>query len=80
MLEDVERSNQKPGLDQQQAILILRGKEYIVRCGVPVHQAIREAGLIPETVIPTRNGEMIPDDEQVRPGDRIELIAIVSGG
>jgi len=35
---------------------------------------------VPESVIATRDGEMITDDEILRSGDVIKLIAVISGG
>jgi sulfur carrier protein ThiS len=31
-------------------------------------------------VLATRNGELIPEDEILNPGDVIKLVAVISGG
>ncbi len=62
------------------ATLILRDKTYTVPAGITVRQAIQKAGLVPESVLPTRDGELIPEDERVRDGDVIHLVAVISGG
>ncbi len=62
------------------ARLILRNREYEVPAGLTVREAIRQAGLVPESVLPTREGELIPEDERLRDGDVIHLIAVISGG
>lgn len=63
-----------------QAILIFRREEYPARPGSTVRTAIQACGLNPETVLATRNGKLITDEVLVEPGDRIRLIATVSGG
>lgn len=62
------------------ARLILRDRTYEVPAGITVREAIRKAGLVPESVLPTRDGELIPEDERLREGDVIHLVAVISGG
>lgn len=62
------------------AKLILRNREYEVKSGQTLRSALKEAGILPESVIATRQGEMITEDEMVREGDVIKLIAVISGG
>ncbi len=42
--------------------------------------ALKKSDIVPESVIATRDGELITDDEILRPGDEIKLIAVISGG
>ncbi len=42
--------------------------------------ALQKINVIPESVIATRDGEMILDDEILREGDVIKLVAVISGG
>jgi sulfur carrier protein ThiS len=42
--------------------------------------ALQKINVLPESVIATRDGEMILDDEILRDGDVIKLIAVISGG
>jgi sulfur carrier protein ThiS len=42
--------------------------------------ALQKIYVIPESVIATRDGEMILDDEILRDGDVVKLIAVISGG
>jgi len=42
--------------------------------------ALEKINVIPESVIATRSGEMILDDEILKDGDVIKLIAVISGG
>ncbi len=62
------------------AKLILRGKEYEVKPGMTLLDALKKSNIVPESVIATRNGEMITDDEVLRSGDVVKLIAVISGG
>lgn len=60
--------------------LILRNKEYEVKHGMTLLSALQKIGVIPESVIATRDGEMILDDEILKDGDEVKLIAVISGG
>ncbi len=62
------------------AKLILRDKEYEVKPGMTLLDALKKSNIVPESVIATRNGEMITDDEVLRSGDVVKLIAVISGG
>ena len=62
------------------AIMKLRGKEYEIRPGMTVRDAMLQHDILPESVIPTREGELITDDELIRNGDRIRLVSVISGG
>ena len=43
--------------------LILRGKEYEVRSGMILGHALEKIGVNSESVLATRDGELIPEDE-----------------
>ena len=60
--------------------LILRDKEYEVKPGMALLDALKKCDIIPESVIATRDGEMLTDDEILRNGDVIKLVAVISGG
>jgi sulfur carrier protein ThiS len=62
------------------AHLQLREKEYEVPAGMTVRDALRRLGIEPESVLPTRQGELITDDETLRDGESIRLVAVISGG
>ena len=62
------------------ATLILRNKEYEVRAGMTLLAALKKISIVPESVIATRSGEMILEDEILKEGDVIKLIAVISGG
>jgi len=60
--------------------LILRDNEYEVKPGMTLLSALNKINIVPESVIATRDGEMILDDEILRNGDVIKLVAVISGG
>jgi len=62
------------------AKLILRDKVYEVRAGMSLLSALQKINVVPESVIAVRDGEMITDDEILRPGDEVKLVAVISGG
>lgn len=60
--------------------IILRDREFEVRAGMTLRDALRKCGILPETVIATRGGEMITEDEILKDGEVVKLIAVISGG
>ncbi len=68
------------GKQEKTATLKLRGKTYTVPAGLRIREAIRHIGLTPESYLAVRDGELVPDDERLRAGEEIRLIAVISGG
>ena len=60
--------------------LILRNKEYEIKPGMTLLSALQKIDVVPESVIATRDGEMILEDEILKDGDEVKLIAVISGG
>ena len=60
--------------------LILRNKEYEVKPGMTLLSALHKINIVPESVIATRDGEMILEDEILQDEDVVKLIAVISGG
>ena len=60
--------------------LSLRDKTFEVRAGMTLRDALFKIEIQPEAVLTTRAGELITDDEILREGDEIRLIAVISGG
>ena len=60
--------------------LILRNKEHEVKPGMTLLSALQKIDVVPESVIATRDGEMILEDEILKDGDVVKLIAVISGG
>jgi sulfur carrier protein len=62
------------------ATLLLRGKKIVCRCKIPLRKAMKEKNISVSSHLAVRSGELITDDEMVKPGDLIELIPVISGG
>ncbi len=60
--------------------LILRDKEYEVKPGMTLLSSLEKCDILPESVIATRDGEMILEDEILKDGDVVKLVAVISGG
>ena len=60
--------------------LILRDREFEVRPGMDLLAALEKCGVLSESVIATRDGELILDDEILKDGDVIKLVSVISGG
>jgi len=62
------------------ATLLLRGKSISCRSKIPLRKAMKENQISTSAHLTVRSGELITDDEMVKPGDLIELIPVISGG
>jgi sulfur carrier protein ThiS len=60
--------------------LVLRNKEYEVRSGMTLRDSLLKVGITPEAILATRQGQMLTEDEILKDGDVIKLIAVISGG
>ncbi|MDO9129427.1 MAG: hypothetical protein Q8N45_01080 [Anaerolineales bacterium] len=60
--------------------IILRNQEYEVRPGMTLLSALGKIGILPEAVIATRQGELIEEDEILKEGEVVKLVAVISGG
>jgi sulfur carrier protein ThiS len=60
--------------------LILRKQEFEVRSGMALMDALKKVNILPESVIATRDGEVITEDEILENGDAVKLVAVISGG
>jgi len=60
--------------------LILREKEYEVKPGMTLLSSLEKCGILTESVIATRAGELILEDEILKDGEVITLVAVISGG
>lgn len=62
------------------ATLILRGQEYEIKHGMTLRHSVLKIDVQPESVLAVRKDELITEDEILRDGDIIKLIAVISGG
>jgi sulfur carrier protein len=60
--------------------IILRDHEYEVTPGYKLSSCLEKVDINPETVLATRQGELITEDEILRDGEVIKLVAVISGG
>jgi sulfur carrier protein ThiS len=60
--------------------LILRGKEFEVKPGMTLRHSLLKIEVNPVSVLATRQGELITEEEILHEGDVIKLVAVVSGG
>ncbi len=60
--------------------IILRDKEYEVKAGMTLLSALEHIDILPESVIATRDGEVILEDEILGDQEVIKLVAVISGG
>lgn len=60
--------------------LIYRNQEYDVKPNICLREALFKIGLLPEAVLATLDGQMITDEELLKDGDVVKLIAVISGG
>ena len=62
------------------AKIIFRNKEYETKHGMTVRKALQKLSIEPDSVLATRNGELITDDEIIQVDDVIKLVPVISGG
>jgi sulfur carrier protein ThiS len=60
--------------------LILRKNEYEVKAGMTLLSALQKVEVQPESVIATLDGELVTEDEILKDGQVIKLVAVISGG
>jgi sulfur carrier protein ThiS len=62
------------------AKIILRTHEYEIKHGMTVRKALQKLSIEPDSVLATRNGDLLTDDEIVKEVDVIILVPVISGG
>ena len=65
---------------EESVTITLKKQTFPVRAGIPLHKALRILGLPANAHLALRDGQLITEDEMLKKGDRIELIAVISGG
>jgi sulfur carrier protein ThiS len=60
--------------------LTYRDKHFEVPEGITVRDAIKKVGLSPESILATRKGKLLADDEILKGDEPVKLIAVISGG
>ena len=62
------------------AKFIFRNKEYETKHGMTVRKALQKLNIEPDSVLASRNGELITDDEIIHENVVIMLVPVISGG
>ena len=57
--------------------LVLRDRVFDIKSGTTLLAALQKADILPESVIATRGGEMILEDEILKDGDVVRLVAVI---
>jgi sulfur carrier protein ThiS len=60
--------------------IIFRKQEFEVRPGMALLDALKKVNILPESVIATRNSEIITEDEILKDGEVVKLVGVISGG
>ncbi len=60
--------------------VVYRDKTFRLPDGITVRNAIRRCGLSEEAVLAIRDGQLLTGDVRLRKGDKLKLVAVVSGG
>lgn len=60
--------------------LVLRKKEYFVEGTVTVRDALKQLGLSPESHLVVRDGQLLNENDVLRNGEVVKLVAVISGG
>ncbi len=62
------------------ATIVLRTQRFEVRHGMTIRDALKRLDILPETVLATRENQLVTDDVVLQDGDVIRLVAVISGG
>ena len=60
--------------------IIYRDQEWELQGRRRVQDAIKEVGLLPQTVLAVRDGKLLTGDLTLEEDDEIKLVAVISGG
>ena len=60
--------------------IIYRDQQWELRGRWRVRDALEEVGLVPQTVIVVRDGELLQEEAILDEDDEIKLLAMISGG
>ena len=60
--------------------LVYRDKEWELLGRRRVRDAIKEVGLMPQTVLAVRDGKLLTGDVMLNEEDEVKLVAVISGG
>jgi sulfur carrier protein ThiS len=62
------------------AKMVFRKQVFEIKHGMTVRKALQKLGFEPDSVLASREGQLITDDEIIKENDEIKLIPVISGG
>lgn len=60
--------------------LLFRNQEILVKPGLSLENSLNDAGIPPGSVLAIRDGDLLTEDQILRDGEVIRLVAVISGG
>ncbi len=57
-----------------------RDKSWTFNEPFTVLQMLKRVDLLPENVLVVRNGTLVTEDQHLKPGDVVKIVAVISGG
>ncbi len=60
--------------------IVFRNKKLEVKENITARDALKKLSIEPESVLVVVNGKLTTDDVVLRDGDKVKLVAVVSGG
>jgi len=73
-------SNVQKQKEAGKATVVLRRQTWEVEAGITARELLKRLDLNPQSYLVTRDGELISEDTIIQPGDKIRLVAVISGG
>ncbi|MEN3010109.1 MAG: MoaD/ThiS family protein [Candidatus Bipolaricaulaceae bacterium] len=72
----------RPGRVYFFPVVTLRRRDKVLTApaGKSLERILREAGILPDTVLVVREGKIVPLDYRPQDGEEFELIDVISGG
>ena len=67
-------------MEENSVTLILKNKTYQMHAGIPLRKALGILKISSSAHLAIRNKQLITEDEMLKNGDTIELVAVISGG
>jgi sulfur carrier protein ThiS len=69
----------KDGMSRNFMYIFLEGKRITIR-GTAVGDVLASVGINPETVLVSRDNEILLETDKLHNGDKLELVRVISGG
>jgi len=60
--------------------ILYRNKQIEIKAGLTVIETLQELGLSPQSYLVVRKGLLLTENEMLKEGDLVRLVAVISGG